>query len=716
MSSLESMKKDCLASSTLSSTSLKGTLTKIHSRKHEAREKLLTHSSEETEEDCNTCSLSLPSCGCSGCSRTVRRILVACVISFLALFCSVAMDFSSSLDQWQMTENCLTELTSCRIQATIQIIAELQMMRNSCSSRESKNIDQETFPTPELPELSTIGATCTGVETDGLGQPCGTEHAEYCERLQSDIFEFVSVMLGDDPTCSNWTWIFTPAIEKILDLSGIRDVDIGLLKHSMDWTDMITLRFLVTFQELNYQWILNEGGPDIQYKWLQSLTTLMVLQDISENFQSCWMENVDQELNLKDFFLYNSCCSLKGAQIFISALRNIQNCFLTRTTSALKLKSRNVSSSISLKICLLTIACLIYPTVLLSFKQMMGWIQDYAQTLKEKTEDLKKQRQLAEDLLHQMLPKSVAKQLRKNRHVEAESYESVTIFFSDIVGFTAISASCTPLQVVEMLNNLYMCFDTRIDSYDVYKVETIGDAYMVVSGLPERNGDKHADEIAKMSLDLVAAVRQVSIPHMPNKRLQLRAGIHTGPCVAGIVGYKMPRYCLFGDTVNTASRMESTSLPQKIHTSSATYLALMKDNAYELQLRGEIEVKGKGKMNTYWLIGNKNYSVQNDSLVCHWNPNLARKKRTPVGSNVSVANSAVTVQSVSERTTPVSQPEAIYIPETSEVTMRVSAQVENSVGGFGTLGSMTGVLQDEENSTNPQTHRETSLPGLVPHC
>ncbi|CDQ60469.1 unnamed protein product [Oncorhynchus mykiss] len=136
----------------------------------------------------------------------------------------------------------------------------------------------------------------------------------------------------------------------------------------------------------------------------------------------------------------------------------------------------------------------------------------------------------------------------------------VTIFFSDIVGFTTISASCTPLQVVEMLNNLYMCFDTRIDSYDVYKVETIGDAYMVVSGLPERNGDKHADEIAKMSLDLVAAVRQVAIPHMPNKRLQLRAGIHTGPCVAGIVGYKMPRYCLFGDTVNTASRMESTSL------------------------------------------------------------------------------------------------------------------------------------------------------------
>ncbi|MEQ2277310.1 Nitrogen permease reactivator protein, partial [Xenotaenia resolanae] len=282
----------------------------------------------------------------------------------------------------------------------------------------------------------------------------------------------------------------------------------------------------------------------------------------------------------------------------------------------------------------------------------------------------------------------------------------VTIFFSDIVGFTGISASCTPLQVVEMLNNLYMCFDTRIDSYDVYKVETIGDAYMVVSGLPERNGDRHADEIAKMALDLLAAVRQVSIPHMPNERLQLRAGIHTGPCVAGIVGYKMPRYCLFGDTVNTASRMESTSLPQKIHTSSETYLALMKDNAYELQLRGEIEVKGKGKMNTYWLIGHKNYSVQNDSLVCNWNPSMARKKKTVAGSQASVGNSSVTVQSLNDTAaTPVSAlNQTPQMPRTERLSLSVAAQMEPYGGSYGTLGSMIGGLQggDESSVTSEQ--------------
>ncbi|XP_066546782.1 uncharacterized protein LOC136713560 [Amia ocellicauda] len=482
------------------------------------------------------------------------------------------------------------------------------------------------------------------LQASGPAQPCAEEQNELCERLVGAIAEALNASWEKKDLEINDTMAtFSLAILKLLEVWGNPELDLRKARLHSDWADVLSLKLLMGFQEVTHN-LHGALSPLSTQTWPEAVHGLNLAMLLSENLQSCWLENGNLSQHLTELgntslhYLSWTFLDLSSAETtddVISGLSEVQACLVDRARQNLKRKSRDFLSTVSLKICLLTIACLIYPIVLLSFKQMTEWIQNYARSLKERTEDLKRERRLAEDLLHQMLPKFVAKQLRQQKHVEAESYENVTIFFSDIVGFTAISASCTPLQVVEMLNHLYVCFDTRIDSYDVYKVETIGDAYMVVSGLPERNGDKHADEIAKMSLDLVAAVRQVPIPHMPTKRLQLRSGIHTGPCVAGIVGYKMPRYCLFGDTVNTASRMESTSLPQKVHVSSATYIALMKDDAYELQLRGEIEVKGKGKMNTYWLIGHKNYSVQNDSLVCHWKPGLSRKKKMGNGSNTS---------------------------------------------------------------------------------
>nr|KAG5686050.1 hypothetical protein BaRGS_028428 [Batillaria attramentaria] len=189
-------------------------------------------------------------------------------------------------------------------------------------------------------------------------------------------------------------------------------------------------------------------------------------------------------------------------------------------------------------------------------------LEEYASNLEdvveERTKELIDEKKKSEMLLYQILPRSVAEQLKRGQQVVPEAYDSVTIYFSDIVGFTAMSAASTPMQVVEVLNDLYSEFDSIIDAHDVYKVETIGDAYMVVSGLPEKNGDQHAVEICRMALRLLHRVQTFTPKHRHNDRLQLRIGIHSGPCCAGVVGLKMPRYCLFGDTVNTASRLEST--------------------------------------------------------------------------------------------------------------------------------------------------------------
>ncbi|XP_032675177.1 guanylate cyclase 32E isoform X2 [Odontomachus brunneus] len=241
------------------------------------------------------------------------------------------------------------------------------------------------------------------------------------------------------------------------------------------------------------------------------------------------------------------------------------------------------------------------------FDNMMSLMEQYANNLEalvdERTDQLTEEKKKTDALLYEMLPRYVAEQLKKGHKVEAESFDCVTIYFSDIVGFTSMSAESTPLQVVDFLNDLYTCFDSTIQNYDVYKVETIGDAYMVVSGLPIRNGIQHAGEIASMSLCLLDAIKQFAIRHQPHDKLQLRIGMHSGPVCAGVVGLKMPRYCLFGDTVNTASRMESTGLPLKIHCSSETKQLLDELGGFTLVERGVVSMKGKGDRLTYWLIG-----------------------------------------------------------------------------------------------------------------
>ncbi|XP_053243401.1 guanylate cyclase 2G-like [Podarcis raffonei] len=238
---------------------------------------------------------------------------------------------------------------------------------------------------------------------------------------------------------------------------------------------------------------------------------------------------------------------------------------------------------------------------------MVNKLEKYANHLEEvvesRTTQLMAEKKKTEKLLSAMLPGFIGEQLVAGKSVEPESFDSVSIFFSDIVGFTKLCSLSSPLQVVNLLNDLYSLFDNIIKNYDVYKVETIGDAYMVASGLPIRNGKKHVEEIATMSLHFLNAIISFKIRHMPKEKLSLRIGIHTGPVVAGVVGITRPRYCLFGDTVNVASRMESTSLPLQIHVSMITANVLQMIGGYDLQERGTIRIKGKGQQRTFWLKG-----------------------------------------------------------------------------------------------------------------
>ncbi|GAB1605939.1 atrial natriuretic peptide receptor 1-like [Argonauta hians] len=229
-------------------------------------------------------------------------------------------------------------------------------------------------------------------------------------------------------------------------------------------------------------------------------------------------------------------------------------------------------------------------------------------TVVERTKELEINKAKAELLLSQMLPPKVANEMKKGNVVEPELFECATILFSDIVNFARICRESKPIEIVDFLNEVYKMFDSVLDDYDVYKVESISDSYMVVSGLPETNGDRHAGEIATMALDLMAHVLGFKVYRIENKTLQLRIGIHSGAVVTGVVGRLMPRFCLFGDTVNTASRMQSSAYALRIHLSETTAALLQKTGGYKLESRGEREVKGRGKMTTYWLWGKVNFN------------------------------------------------------------------------------------------------------------
>lgn len=213
---------------------------------------------------------------------------------------------------------------------------------------------------------------------------------------------------------------------------------------------------------------------------------------------------------------------------------------------------------------------------------------------------LKEEQAKSEYLLLNILPEPIANRLKDQREPIADSFDEVTVLFADIVGFTPFSERLPPADIVAFLNEIFSCFDDLTERHGLEKIKTIGDAYMVAGGLPSQKED-HAEAVAAMALDMIQELNRFN--KRTGETLDIRIGINTGPVVAGVIGKKKFIYDLWGDTVNTASRMESHGVAGNIHVTESTYSRLSEN--YEFQERGVIQVKGKGEMRTYFLKAHK---------------------------------------------------------------------------------------------------------------
>jgi len=227
---------------------------------------------------------------------------------------------------------------------------------------------------------------------------------------------------------------------------------------------------------------------------------------------------------------------------------------------------------------------------------ILGVIEDITQR-KLAEEALRAEKQRTDHLLLNILPKAIVERLKRLEGAIADRFDEATVLFADIVGFTSISSRIPPTEVVNMLNQIFSTFDHLAERHGLEKIKTIGDAYMVAGGIPIDRVD-HIESVANMAIDMLQAIHEMrSDLDIP---LQIRIGINTGPVVAGVIGVKKFIYDLWGDTVNVASRMESTGEPDRIQVTEVIYETL-KDR-FVFEPRGMVEIKGKGAMMAYWLI------------------------------------------------------------------------------------------------------------------
>jgi class 3 adenylate cyclase/ABC-type dipeptide/oligopeptide/nickel transport system permease subunit len=235
-----------------------------------------------------------------------------------------------------------------------------------------------------------------------------------------------------------------------------------------------------------------------------------------------------------------------------------------------------------------------------SFNQMADTIQLHSENLEglveARTSELAAEKQTSERLLRNVLPGPIAERLKHGDGLIVDRFEDVSVLFADLVGFTALSARTTPERLVSMLDELFTAFDRLADEHGLEKIKTIGDAYMVVAGVPQPATD-HAVRVCRMGLAMLEVVRAYAA--RTGTELTIRVGVHAGPVVAGVIGRNKFIYDLWGDTVNTASRLESHGQPGRLHVSGAVAERLA--GRFELAPRGVVELKGKGPMDTFFV-------------------------------------------------------------------------------------------------------------------
>ncbi len=234
------------------------------------------------------------------------------------------------------------------------------------------------------------------------------------------------------------------------------------------------------------------------------------------------------------------------------------------------------------------------------FRSMLTRITQEIQQRIIAEQSVREEQAKSEELLLNVLPAAVAQELKESQRYIAEGFASVSVLFADLVGFTTLSAHKEPVEIVTLLNDIFSSFDRLSEIYGLEKIKTIGDAYMVAGGLPMPHANQ-IEAIADMSLEMLQEIERMN--RMYDYELQLRIGIHCGPVVAGVIGTRKFIYDLWGDTVNIASRMESQGLPSSIQITSEFREKL--GDRYIVQQREKIHVRGRGLMQTYFLLGKR---------------------------------------------------------------------------------------------------------------